>query len=153
MFLKILLSVGYPLEFGLCARGNHNMAFEQYEFTGSQNELIRDLAKKMRFVSYFLIGVGVLSAIAGLLTVLRGGGGSIINGIVYIVIGIWTTSAASSFQKIVDTQGNDIENLMLSLGELRKLYTFQYWLLIIALVFLALVFVLALLGGLTGAGS
>ena len=129
------------------------MTFQQYEFTGSQNELIRDLAKKMRFVSYFLIGVGVLSVVSGLLTVLRGGGGSIVNGIVYIVIGIWTTSAASSFQKIVDTQGNDIENLMLSLGELRKLYTFQYWLLIIALVFLALVFVLALLGWLTGAGT
>lgn len=152
MFRKILLSVGYLLEFGLGARGNQNMTFQQYEFTGSQNELIRDLAKKMRFVSYFLIGVGVLSTIAGFLTVLRGGGGSIINGIVSIVIGIWTTSAASSFQKIVDTQGNDIENLMLSLGELRKLYTLQYWLLIIALVILALVFVLALLGGLTGAG-
>ncbi|HEY9711746.1 MAG TPA: hypothetical protein V6D48_26295, partial [Oculatellaceae cyanobacterium] len=99
------------------------MEFQQYEFSSSQNELIKQLAEKMRFVAYFLIGVGVLIAISGLFTLLRGGIGNIINGVVQIIIGVWTNKAASSFQLMVNTQGNDIENLMGALGELRKLYT------------------------------
>lgn len=128
------------------------MDFQQYEFTSSQNELIQELAKKMRFVSYFLIGLGILAAIGGLFSIARGGFGSIVQGVVQVVIGIWTGSAASSFQKIVDTQGNDIENLMLSLGELRKLYVLQYWLYIIALIFVAIAVVIVALAALSGAG-
>jgi len=123
------------------------MEFQQYEFSTSQNELIKHLAEKMRFVAYFLIGVGILTAIAGLFALLRGGIGNIIVGVVNIIIGIWTNKAASSFQRIVDTQGNDMENLMGALGELRKLYNLQYWLLIIALILIAIGFVVALVYG------
>ncbi len=101
----------------------------------------------MRFVAYFLIGVGVLIAISGLFTLLRGGIGNIINGVVQIILGVWTNKAASSFQLMVDTQGNDIENLMGALGELRKLYTLQYWLLILTLIFMALGLVLLIFAG------
>jgi hypothetical protein len=120
------------------------MDFQQYEFSSSQNELITQLAEKMRFVAYFTIGLGVLVAIAGLFTLLRGGISNIITGVVQIIIGVWTNKAASSFKLIVNTQGNDIENLMGALGELRKLYTLQYWLLILSLIFAALGLVLAL---------
>lgn len=123
------------------------MEFQQYEFSSSQNELIKQLAEKMRFVAYFLIGVGVLIAISGLFTLLRGGIGNIINGVVQIIIGVWTNKAASSFQLMVDTQGNDIENLMGALGELRKLYTLQYWLLIVTLIFMVLGLVLVIFAG------
>ncbi len=123
------------------------MEFQQYEFSSSQNELIKQLAEKMRFVAYFLIGVGVLIAISGLFTLLRGGIGNIINGVVQIILGVWTNKAASSFQLMVDTQGNDIENLMGALGELRKLYTLQYWLLILTLIFMALGLVLLIFAG------
>lgn len=123
------------------------MEFQQYEFSSSQNELIKQLAEKMRFVAYFLIGVGVLIAISGLFTLLRGGIGNIINGVVQIIIGVWTNKAASSFQLMVDTQGNDIENLMGALGELRKLYTLQYWLLILTLIFMVLGLVLVIFAG------
>lgn len=123
------------------------MEFQQYEFSSSQNELIKQLAQKMRFVAYFLIGVGVLIAIGGLFTLLRGGIGNIINGVVQIIIGVWTNKAASSFQLMVDTQGNDIENLMGALGELRKLYTLQYWLLILTLIFIVLGLVLGIFAG------
>jgi hypothetical protein len=40
-----------------------------------------------------------------------------------------------------------MENLMGALGELRKLYNLQYWLLIIALILIAIGFVVALLYG------
>lgn len=127
------------------------MEFRQYEFSSSQNELIKQLSDKMRFVSYFLIGVGVLTTVGGLLTLLRGGIGNVIGGVVQVIIGVWTYKAASAFQRIVATQGDDIENLMGALGELRKLYTLQYWLLIITLIFAAIGLVLVIIG--VGSGA
>jgi hypothetical protein len=121
--------------------------FQSYEFNNTQNQLIRELAEKMRFVSYFLIGLGILVAIFGLVLIARGGLANIIQGIVQIIIGFWTNKAASAFKQIVATQGNDIENLMGALGELRKLYTLQYWLFIVALIFVALGVVLGIVFG------
>lgn len=123
-----------------------------YEFSGSQNELIKNLADKMRFVSYILIVAGVLITISGVITLFRGGVGNVINGVVQVILGIWTNKAADAFKQIVVTQGNDIENLMGALGELRKLYTVQYWLYIIALIFLAIFFVLGLIAGVANVG-
>ncbi|MFB2894139.1 DUF5362 family protein [Aerosakkonemataceae cyanobacterium BLCC-F50] len=123
------------------------MESREYEFSSSQNELIKNLADKMRFVAYFLIAAGVLGVIGGIFN-LRVGLGSIINGVVYILIGVWTNNASSAFRRIVETTGNDIENLMGALGELRKLYTLQYWLLIIALIFIAILLVFTLVFGL-----
>ncbi len=120
------------------------MEDKQYEFNQSQNELILDLSNKMRFVSYFLIAGGVLATMIGLLGL---NPGVIIQAVVDILIGVWTLNAASSFKLIVDTQGNDIVNLMGALGGLRKLYRLQYWLLIIALVFLAIALVLGIIAG------
>lgn len=124
-----------------------------YEFDNSQNQLIRDLAQKMRLVSYFLITMGVLGIIAGILSIgARGAVGSIIQALFLLITGIWTFKACSSFQNIVDTQGQDIENLMLALGELRKLYALQYWLLIITLIFVALALVFGIVLGISNAG-
>ena len=124
------------------------MEDKQYEFDQSQNELILDLSNKMRFVSYFMIAGGVLSIIISLF---QKNGGFIISAVVDILIGVWTLNAASSFKLIVDTEGNDIVNLMGALGELRKLYRLQYWLLIIALVFMAIALVLVIVAGIVGA--
>jgi hypothetical protein len=120
-----------------------------YEFDQSQNELIRDLARKMRFVSYFLIALGVLVIINAIFTITRGQIeiGSFISGIVYILLGYWTNRAGYTFQRIVETRGRDIENLMGALGELRKLYTLQYWLILIAVIFTILAIVLAIVFG------
>jgi len=124
------------------------MEDRQYEFDRSQNELILDLSNKMRFVSYFLIAGGILTTIIGLLGL---NPGVIVQAVVDILIGVWTLNAASSFKLIVDTEGNDIVNLMGALGGLRKLYRLQYWLLIIALVFMAIALVLAIIAGIVGA--
>lgn len=107
-----------------------------YEFNTTQERLIRELTVKMRFVGYILIAVGILLILGGIVRIGQGGIGGIINGIIQLLIGIWTSQAAASFKQIVKTQGNDIENLMDALKELKKLYTLQYWLFIIALVFI-----------------
>ena len=123
------------------------MESEHYEFSSSQNGLIKDLAGKMRFVSFFLIGLGILASIEGVAALTREGFGKIVLGVIQIMIGLWTQKAAFSFGRIVDTEGNDIENLMRALGELRKLYTLQYWLYIIALVVGAIALVVGIFLG------
>lgn len=121
------------------------MEFQPYEFNNSQNQLIRQLSQKMRFVGYILITLGVLVIIAGIVNLRLNGFATIIQGIIQLVIGIWTAKAATSFQLIVKTQGNDIENLMTALGELKKLYALQYWIFIIALVLVVIGIVTALI--------
>lgn len=120
----------------------------EYEFDQSQNELILDLSQKMLFVGYFFMGLGVLAGIRGGLDFLKPellvqGVGQVIVGVVQFMIGLWTLKASSSFKLIVKTEGNDIGNLMGSLGQLRKLYGLKYWLLILSLVFFALSLVLS----------
>ncbi len=125
-----------------------------YEFTTTQERLIADLAGKMRFVSYFLIVVGVLQIIPGLSRlVIAEGFGLVISGVVQLLIGIWTNRAASSFLQVAQTRGNDIDNLMEALKQLRRLYSLQYWLLIVALVIFGIVAVIGLIGALFGRGS
>lgn len=126
------------------------MHSSNYEFDNSQNVLIGQLANRMKFVSIFLIIGGVLTAVFGFFGAVEGIG-EIISGVADFLIGIWTYQASTAFKRIVDTQGQDIENLMGALGELRKLYTLQYWVLIITLVALVIVFGLGVVLGLFSA--
>lgn len=123
------------------------MQNQLYEFDQSQNRLIRELAEKMRFVSYFLIALGVLFILLGIVRLRTGDFGSAIQGILQVIIGFWTKQAATSFQLIVNTQGSDIQNLMGALRELRKLYTLQYWIFLIAVVLVVIAIVITLLIG------
>ena len=128
------------------------MESQGYEFTSTQDRLISELSNKMRFVSYVLIVIGALLIFAGLVSINQGGFGSVIYGIVQLLVGVWTNKAAASFRKIADTQGNDISNLMNALAELRKLYTLQYWLFILALVFIVIGLVTAVIYNLSAGG-
>jgi hypothetical protein len=66
----------------------------------------------------FLVGVAIFSGVTGL---------------IFLLQGVWTRSSAGSFQKIVDTQGNDITNLMNAIGSLQTMYGLLYLLLAAAL--------------------
>jgi hypothetical protein len=55
------------------------------------------------------------------------------TGLFYLLLGVWTRSAAGSFQKIVDTQGSDIRHLMDGLESLHHMYSLLYALLVIVL--------------------
>ena len=121
----------------------------EYEFDVSQNSLIQNLANKMRFVAYVLIALGVIEGISAIINLFQGNFASFVDlivGIVQIVIGVWTLKAGNSFQLVVKTEGRDIENLMGALGELRKLYGLQYWLFLIALIFIILGTILIVIG-------
>jgi hypothetical protein len=64
-----------------------------------------------------------------------------VTGLIFLLQGIWTRSSAASFQKIVDTEGNDIGHLMHAVGSLQSMYE-QIYLLLLA----------GLLGGLVAIG-
>ena len=59
--------------------------------------------------------------------------GSGVTGLFYLLMGIWTRSAAGSFQKIVDTRGSDINHLMEGMGSLHRMYSLLYTLLVLVL--------------------
>lgn len=56
-------------------------------------------------------------------------------GLFYLLMGTWTRSAGASFQKIVDTRGNDITNLMNGMASLHSMYSLVYTLLVVTLLF------------------
>jgi hypothetical protein len=55
-------------------------------------------------------------------------------GLFYLMLGTWTRSAATSFKKIVDTQGQDISFLMKALDSLHSMYSLVYTLLMVVLI-------------------
>ena len=132
----------------------------EYEFNSSQNQLLADLAVKMRFVGILSIALGGLSMFCGSIAILMTLSGAIdglgfsfsllIQGTLALLVGFWTRKASGAFKLIVDTEGRDIENLTIALGELRKLYTLQYWLILIVFILFAGVILSALLLSLSG---
>jgi len=129
-----------------------------YEFTGSQNELIGDLGRKMHFVGILMILGAILSLASGVIALFtaKTNGFSNINisglvqGIFLLVTGLWTRNAAQSFKRVVNTTGSDIENILGALGELRKLYTLQYWFMILTLIALAVILIVGLIAVIFG---
>ena len=75
----------------------------------------------MSFVGICLIIAAALLFVSGF----AGSPGGFISCGVWLLIGIWTKSAANSFQKIADTRERDITNLMAAIESLRSLYNFQ----------------------------
>ncbi len=117
-----------------------------YEFSTEQNEVILNLAQKMRFVGIALVVIAMIYFGAGLFPFLHNtipgwyGIGSIIShtiaGVLYLALGTFSVKAANCFRLIVKTEGSDIKNLMDALVFLLKNYRIQYWLIVAALILL-----------------
>lgn len=110
----------------------------EYEFNEPQNGVIGELAGAVTFVGTLLLISGVFQVVAGIIALVGGhfgqGGGAIVQGILNIMLGNWTRGAGAAFDNIVKTQGNDIQNLMTALGELKQVYRVQRILIIIGMV-------------------
>jgi hypothetical protein len=95
-------------------------------YTKAKEKLPDDLKKQAEDYSLdkvptdnnFLWGIVIFSGVVGLIFYLQG---------------VWTRSSAASFQKIVDTRGNDITNLMNAVGSLQTMYGLISMLLSLAL--------------------
>jgi hypothetical protein len=121
------------------------MEQQQYEFSEEENILVGSLAKKMKFVGIFGIIFGVLEILQGIFSDKT----AIVQGLISIIIGIWTTKASESFQKIVDTQGNDISYLLGALDQLKKLFSLQYWTYLIGAIIVIITIISILIFGMS----
>lgn len=124
---------------------------QDYEFNALQNETIRVLASRMKLVGLFYIVIGGFFGLIGFMVLFFLPPVGLIYMLLaapYLMIGIWTNNASTSFRLIVETRGYDINHLMSALESLRKLYTLQFWMLIISIIVVVLVIIIGLLIGL-----
>lgn len=113
----------------------------QFEFTEAQNQVFKDLGRRMTAVGNLILVFGVLTLLAALVASTRGGGGAV-SGVIWCVFGSWTAKAGKGFTAIAATEGNDIDHLMGALDQLRQLYKAMYGLFISGLVLIVLAIVL-----------
>lgn len=124
------------------------MTTPTYEFTSEQEASIGRLARRMDVVGKVLLvlaGLAVLGALFGQETVERID--HLVSGVLFGLIGWWTVRAARSFQDVATTEGHDIPHLMTAIGELYKLYSLQFWVIVVMIV----VLVLGVVAGVAGA--
>jgi hypothetical protein len=117
---------------------------DDFQFEPSQRELIRDLAKHLRNVGYIWACVAILGMCLDFFDVLAYLAKvhpinvldifkkpmedrqffdlmkSLLKDPLYIVVGIFAVRASSFLSRIAEQQGEDIENLLLGLGQLRN---------------------------------
>ena len=100
---------------------------QNFEFNEEQNKEIETLSWRLRIVSFvmFTLSAIFLFSIFTHPTFDKDSLSDLVSGIVFFIIALWTYNSGTSFKRIVDTEGDDIHNLMLALRELHKLYTVQ----------------------------
>ena len=124
----------------------------QHEFTDEENRTISDLAASMSVVATLLQLLGlVFGLFAGLQFAaaqqLGHGIGSAIGlgvaALLFLAVGFWTSSAARSFRRIVESRNEDVWHLMNALGKLQSMYSLLRTLILggIVLVIVAVVLV------------
>ncbi|MBI3910510.1 MAG: hypothetical protein HY320_06185 [Armatimonadetes bacterium] len=121
-----------------------------YEFDAEQSKLIAGLGELMRDVGAFVVLIGVLhGVVGGLLTVAQRRSGLVflVQAVVAILIGLWTRSAGEHFQRITTTAGADMQHLMNALAELRRIYSLQRTLILVALILVGILLIFALVAG------
>jgi len=117
-----------------------------YEFSTEHNTLFTNLASKLRTVGITFIVLGVLQSFlalinAGTFGIITG----VAGGVLFAVIGVLMVNAASSFKLIVDTEGQDIDNLMQALRSLLSMYPVQFWALVTSVLLVLLVVIQAII--------
>lgn len=95
---------------------------EVYEFTSEQNEALQGLVNSVRYLAYAVYLGGALTMALLTLQAVRklhalGDlfpfiGMLLVTGAVTMVLAATLTRAASSFQLVIDTEGNDIEHAL-----------------------------------------
>lgn len=105
-----------------------------YEFTEEQNKIIRVLGNRMRTVGITNIIIAAIYGATYLLFFVRQPFALVLfvpPMLLFLFVGIWTNTSSSSFHKIVRTTGEDLSHLMNALVSLNRLYSLQFWAMII----------------------
>jgi low temperature requirement protein LtrA len=124
------------------------MEAPKYEFNEAENHTITTLASRMKWVGFFLLVIGGVIGVASAGFLVKSALESslelialifLLFAVIFLLVGIWTSSAGKSFSLIAATSGSDVDNLMNALTSLLKLYYLQFWLIIDSLIVAAIV--------------
>lgn len=106
---------------------------DNYEFNEEENTIIGRLASRMYWAAVvFLVfgGIKIFEGLQSLLlgveltdTLLRDMVQHFVLSIMFIIMGVLTLSVSQSFKLVVNTEGNDIDNLLGAVRSLTKLQT------------------------------
>jgi NADH:ubiquinone oxidoreductase subunit 6 (subunit J) len=107
-----------------------------YEFNDQQNGIIKECSTWL-----IVVAVGMFIDAAGKM---MGAQRSIVGAIITIVVGVLMVMSATSFKKVVDTQGNDVAHLMEALDKFGNVMLVRSILAILAFVGILLI---AVIGG------
>ncbi len=89
-----------------------------YEFSADQNVVLEKTALWIRLFAWIMMVSAALMALGGLLSGEAGSIVVLVLAAVYFMIGLTFRDASVSMNSVVDTQGNDIEHLMVALDKL-----------------------------------
>ncbi len=116
------------------------MSMPTYEFDQQQNRVIADLAKKMTGVGVFLVLAGGATTLAAAIGSRTEQSGALLvlflAGLFFASTGVLTFRSGRSFQRVVDSEGNDIEHTMTALAQLDRFYTINFWLVFVCVILL-----------------
>jgi hypothetical protein len=87
----------------------------QHEFTSEENEVLADLAQ-------WSGALGILKLLQAALGFL---GKNFLGGAIELAVGLSLLGARKSLRSAVDTQGNDIDHLMIAVDKLSTVFTFR----------------------------
>jgi hypothetical protein len=120
----------------LLAFGPDEPPGREYEFSVAANLLFSDLARNMRLLAIVQLLLGLAATAYGAVTILHGGSGFLVLGLLNLPPVVFHLRSAGQFRKIATTGGKDIHHLMTALGALRNLYGYTTYLLIGGLILL-----------------
>jgi hypothetical protein len=110
----------------------------EYEFSDVHKDKFQSLAASLSFVGVSTMLFGVLSALFALGAVYAGyaanGVALLVLSVVFIATAWWTVSAGRALSSMVTTRGRDVERLMQTVEQLRRLFGFTRVSIIVAAV-------------------
>lgn len=105
---------------------------EGYEFTTSENKVIRSTGSRVRTWGVFSLIAGALTVLGGSALFLTGEVGGVIGGIIYLLlalipifIGLKFVRAGRALGAVVGTEGSDIDHLMSAMQNLGAAFRIQ----------------------------
>lgn len=104
-----------------------------YEFSPQQDAVFRRLAGAMSFVGATMLVPGAVLLVGPTYLFLTRGpsiaeGALAVLGALLLVMGVNLFGAAQHFKRIATSEGRDIENLMIAISEVARVYAVQRWL-------------------------
>ena len=98
-----------------------------YEFTAEQEKIFADLAKNVRYVGISILTIIALKIIGFFFYLSAEHTLLIVDLLVIFIIALCHFSASKSLQKVVDTEGNDIEHFTNAIKNFNRFYFLYYW--------------------------